>query len=697
MTKILLLYFQILFAEAFVFSVFFAAWALVRTIRPAPVSLRWCVWGIAVQFWLAAGFQCLLALHLFNLSGAAVWTLLGLLLGCSLLSRGDWRKFLRQPHLWWRWTRASLQRERVLLAAAVPVLAALAICLVRPALGYDFLMYHGIKAALWVQDGAMYHLPTPGNWSFYANFSAGGSVVPAWAMLLVHSDRLVSLASVLHWPFFVLAVYVLGRELSLAPRAAWLIAWLLASLPGVLFFKGDGLVDIPMQSFMICATAFALHGLRRPDNGRLLVWQGAACGLAGAFKLTGLPVAAILMASPLLALGLGAIGPVFLRRWLLGLLVCALCVLPWNLYDIAETGAPFSPFPIVVAGLHLGQTVPDMTWYLKCLPQSPHSRPIQELIALRQVFISNFPGRMDPFILPFFLIAPLGFVRLFQRQWRQAVLLVVLSICLAGLYASGSFTSIRLSHASINGRFFLLGFAWLAILGYPASALWRRRADLYLVAVILFELAAFAFYYWTADSLAVLPAVLLALLVAGLLLCRRLHLAPGAWAAITGLAFLPISFLIFFKLDDALRPQFMQNRWDWKADYAPAYLAVDQPGHPHRIDFTAGPKQAGEQTLPFLLVGRELQNRVFYVPISRSGMLYPDSDPDRLKEADYAAWHQRLLMDRIDYVMSYAPASAELDWMHAHPEAFAKVAGWEGADRDEAWGLYSVLPATTQD
>ena len=514
-------------------------------------------------------------------------------------------------------------------------------------------------------------------------------------MLLFHSDRLVSLASVLYWPFFVLCNYALGRELGLASRGAWLIAWLIASVPSVLFFKSDGLVDVPMHSFLACALVFALRGLRLSRYGALLPWLGIACGLVGSCKLTGLPVAAILMASPVLMLRPGIPLSLLARRTLLGLLLCLLCVLPWCLYDVAATGFPLSPFSISVAGLQLGQTPPDMTWYLGMPVPSLHPRWVQEIIALRQVFISNFPGRVDPFILPLLVLAPVGWWRLWKREWRLALLLGILTLCFAGFYASGSFTSIRLTHASINGRFFLAALAYLAMLGYPTLRRLGPKVDLCLAIVILFELGAFAFYDWSPDSLATFPACAGALLLLSIALYRLAGASRRASMALTLLAVLPAWILGSFALHDALRAGFLHQRWDWKAAYAPAYTAVDDPGHPHRIALTSGPYQKGEEMQPLLLTGRDLQNDVTYVPISRSGALVPDSDAQRLAEADYDAWQGRLRSGHVDYVMSFIPDSAELDWMRSHPEAFEKIAGAEG-DPEGTWGLYRVRPAVNK-
>lgn len=83
-------------------------------------------------------------------------------------------------------------------------------------------------------------------------------------------------------------------------------------------------------------------------------------------------------------------------------------------------------------------------------------------------------------------------------------------------------------------------------------------------------------------------------------------------------------------------------------------------------------------------LGRELQNEVVYVPVTVSGELaHFGPGYNRREQADLKAWLTRLHEQEVDFVMSFAPAGLELEWMKRESAFFTKVVG---NDRD--WGMY---------
>jgi hypothetical protein len=74
----------------------------------------------------------------------------------------------------------------------------------------------------------------------------------------------------------------------------------------------------------------------------------------------------------------------------------------------------------------------------------------------------------------------------------------------------------------------------------------------------------------------------------------------------------------------------------------------------------------------FMFMGRNLQNRILYIPITETGEIRPlVGDEDLLrKDASYTQWLKRLQAKRITDVVSFPPRSTELQWMRDHPESF---------------------------
>jgi len=689
-------YLRILVAEVFLFSIAFFTWNLVRRLAPLPLSLRWCAWGVLVQFWLTIAFHGLRALHAFTLYGAGAVALLSILLGLCLAGpTGIWN-VAGQGNLVWRWIRRSAKREKLMLLLLPLICTQLVVAFVRPPIGYDFQTYHGVKAALWVQHPESFEFAAPGGWSLYHHLTAQGSIVTAWMMLLFHSDRLVSAASVLFWPFFCLCVYALAREFRLNSRSSWLMAWFISSLPAVLYMKAQVYVDLPMHADIICSVAFAMYGFRQQKTS-LLGFQGMAVGLAAATKITALSVAGILMASPLLLYGRKMDWKLWLQRWGVAIVLCALPIIPWMLYTYLSTGYPFSPLPISVAGLQLGQASPDMHWYLET-PVIFH-RPVwlENIWVFGQMFYSISNWMLGLFIVPFLLLAPWGLYRLSRINWRAAVLLTLLTLAFVSFYLNGSFKMVRLLYAYSDGRFFLSLLAWSALLGFLCLKRYRKTVELLMAGVVAWELIRFAVADWSPNALHELPLVLAGMAFVGWFFHRFSPSTPRLRQLAIWLILVPATLLCLGRLNDALRLEYFANQVGWMDDFPQILPVIDRPPRAYRIAVTSGPIQLSNRDLYYPFFGRELQNQVLYIPISLDGGIIPDSDPDRLEEANYAAWLERLQKQNVDFVMTFSPRSIEMDWMDDHPEIFTRIptapslrAENLGSDSRLNWGLYRV-------
>src|SRR5262249_42021968 len=103
-----------------------------------------------------------------------------------------------------------------------------------------------------------------------------------------------------------------------------------------------------------------------------------------------------------------------------------------------------------------------------------------------------------------------------------------------------------------------------------------------------------------------------------------------------------------------------------------------------RVALTSGPHQRADNWLMYAFQGSHLQNRLFYIPLSLSGQIYPFNDPQYAATADREAWLARLQASGIDAVFSFNPASIQLEWLKQSPDRFTPVVG------DASWGLFLV-------
>ena len=107
---------------------------------------------------------------------------------------------------------------------------------------------------------------------------------------------------------------------------------------------------------------------------------------------------------------------------------------------------------------------------------------------------------------------------------------------------------------------------------------------------------------------------------------------------------------------------------------------------PITLAVTAGPMQAANNWFTYFFFGRRFQNRLIYVPPTRSGRVVHFGPNQTLQSVgDQQAWTQRLHAQGVHAVLSFLPRSVESVWMDQSPEQFKKLAG------DEEWGLYAVV------
>lgn len=660
----------------------------------ADFLVRWVATAAALAWLQLVVFHLLSLAGIFSIGPAACVS--AVLAGSGLLLLGGlrgarealaqersfafraWRLASRSPHRYW------------VLAFAVLAAPGLLRAVILPPLGWDSLTYHAVKAGMWVQGSGTDSMIGPGTWAYYRNMLGGGEVLTAWAMLPMHADTLVGCLEAAQWLALGLAVMLLVRRIGVREPFSSCAAGFVLSIPTVRLILGSGYVELGLLFALVGGVALALAAFRgRP---RLLAASAAALGVAAATKLPAIPVSLGLL---LIGVGRAVVGG---RRGgrvsaLAGVLAFAAALGPFLFLTYQRTGTLFAPFAIRIGDLVLGSAPPEVEWYLDRPIPAP-SALAAEARSLAQVF--QLPTTRSEALGALALI-PLG-VAVFRarhvtRRNPFAALLigVVIAVSAVGYFSPG-FAPIRYRWSDSSSRF-LLPIVVLAVVASvagsdPRSAGWRRYG-LVLRATALLMLALHSVRGFSPASLLGIAAVVagLAVLLAAMRLASR---ARGG--AVLGLSLVAAAVFGLGVLRDALRQDFIGM--DIALHVTPRYWAkalpaVDARGVNRRIAVTSGPWQDLDNWFVYPFMGRRLQNRVLYVPVSPDGTVEPFRSGTTLdgmaRSADYEAWIDRLRQHDVTDIMSFKPASLELLWMDRHPERFERLAGLDGY-----WGLYRV-------
>ncbi|MEK7485934.1 MAG: hypothetical protein AABZ60_16550 [Planctomycetota bacterium] len=198
-----------------------------------------------------------------------------------------------------------------------------------------------------------------------------------------------------------------------------------------------------------------------------------------------------------------------------------------------------------------------------------------------------------------------------------------------------------------------------------------------------------AFYGWATFEFLVIPSLLVLFFVLGFLFKRakRLHSVKSCLVLFLLFWLLGLPLLETYRnqirhkaLTQSSIYQFVPTHW------IPAVSVVDQTSQPLNIAVTSGPHKFADHWFMYFFLGHELQNRLFYIPITFTRQIVPlhPSFFDK-RFGNFLSWFQRIRDQKIDYVMSFDPCSIELEWMREHPESFEFVVG-----EPLIFGLYRI-------
>ncbi len=685
-------------AEFMAFALFYAGYALAdRFFRPERLSVRWsaaALFGLTIS---TLGFHAILWIGRFTLpAGLALSAVLlvaaGRLLPLSSFGRrftADLADLTRGLRRWRDW--------RIALVAVFALAALLtgAKTLLIPPMGWDTLTYHGVKAALWVQQGGPISFDAPGGWSIYRLYFGGSEIIPAWVMLPFRSDVLVPFSDWVVCMALGLVAYALARTLGLPRWTAATQAFFLLSIPAI--HRSAGLV--------YAEPVIALAMLGAVLFGTLYFRGGGAPALALSVALLGVMAGVKTVAIPLAAAG-GAVllvaawrrgdlrrGPSILRL-AVGVAVGAAAVVPWLIQNAAVCGHPLSPLSVRLFGITLGQSNPAMDWILSDATSA--FQWANEWQVLRVLFGTDYINpRLGPLVIPVLLLLPAGLLALKGRDRWAAALLGILAFANLAIFYSSGMTMVRYTFARSTARF-LVPLVVVAVVAAPLA--FRRGKAQTVCGIVLAVMTLFQLeenLMWGTSGLVarLAPVIAVLLMLLGL---GALGLAQEgrrkALAAVLGL--IPLLVLPPLSvLKEETRAGMYNDRllwmhhpfsryWSW------AVAMVDKPGESYRIAITAGPWQTADNWFAYPFFGSRLQNRLAYVPVTATG----DAVDFRATKAyfdsgDREAWVRRLREQSFTHVMSFAPDSLELRWLWTDPAMFEVMAA------GPTWGLFRILDA----
>lgn len=630
---------------------------------------------------------------------------------------------VRRPAGWLLAALGALAGLRLARAAAAPPL------------GWDGLTYHLLKAGRFVQDGGAVAEAAPDAWRIYQHLAPGGEVLWAWAMLPLRADTLVPLAEAAVWAAVPLAVYALARQLGVARDCAVLAAATVGALPASVALIGSAYVDNAAAAALLLGALFAARSSASPQGRPAEAALAAAgLGLAIGVKLSvaaaAVPLSAVvaatawrrragrgrLLAACAAAAAVGA--PSYLATWAatgsplfpFGLRVAGRDLLPGLETGVMAVGRPVSTAEATALalwrptseGAFIGPGLAALAVAVlaaAALPRLLRDRRrrgtalLLAAAAAATVAVAS-TGALEPVRTTldaavagrYFLIVPAALAVLgaaARGRWTGIAWGLALTAALWQARPRG-WTAEEAAPLACTAA---LGLALVSVSAALLVAARRRRRRTARIGTALAAGSA-----GSARSSARPPgrtARIGAALAAGSAgSARSSSRPPGRTARIATALAAAVALAAAAATLDGLRARWRYPLWEASARpraplfhlhrLHPVYAAawslwrdLDRPD-PLRLAVTAGWDGRGHHWHRYPLLGRRLQNRVLYVPVTAGGEVIDYRDADRLAAAaSFRTWLARLDAARVDVVVSLAPRwTVEDAWARAAPELF---------------------------
>ncbi|HEY9070814.1 MAG TPA: hypothetical protein VIV61_11215, partial [Candidatus Ozemobacteraceae bacterium] len=598
-------------------------------------------------------------------------------------------------------------RIRLNQALATPVRRFVLFCLgaillgaargiVNLAITTDSLTYHMMYIGRFIQGGGWFDLDAPGDWGVLCRFYAdGGEILTAWWLLPFHGDLLAGLSGLPGWGLAMAALYEMARRLGLPARRAALPALLVGFMPAVYAFIASVYVDIHLLGNLLGGSLFFLVAWTAEAGPAKPGWHSPA---GAPFLLCGLGLGNALAIK---ILSLSGVGAAFLllgirtvwnrapewrpRFWLLGFAGLAAVGMRHYLVSYLTWGSPSWPFPLNLPGIPLFPGSPARAAYMQYLSGLTEtlfagSPPGFALGWMAKWLFGITPVAIGPVGLLALVLAPAGLCLAWERnRGFAAFALLVLAASAASLLGPDMW-NFHLLFCRVNARLYTFPMAILLLLAALALERWRdvpRRLALGLMTGLGGIASTFSlFTVWTTGH-ACLDLLLAAIPpIAALLPVQELP-RPGfdrkrAALLCTVLVVILTALPVFKGMLREGQLLAAHEGHELDRSTSPAWVTCDNPQRPRRIAFATGwDGVLGYAWYWGALLGRNLQNHVTYIPITRAGEVVEYRDPAMVaRVADSDSWLRRLRKERIDTVVLFPPYPPEHAWVTARPDLF---------------------------
>jgi hypothetical protein len=583
-----------------------------------------------------------------------------------------WKADRENVSTWWR---LQTRPFRIVIGVGAGcVLVRLVHGLLAPCLTWDALTYHLYKPAMWVQAGAMISTAGPDAAGYYAWFPPYGDAVWGWWLLAMRGDTFIAPIAIAQFLMILVGAYAAARALGAPLLRSTAAALAIGFTPAVLNLAAAIYVDNFVVALWVAGVLFLVRAFERPAVEDAVLASAAFAILAGV-KGSVLPIS-----------GLGILAALATMRTVRASALVLLTAIPAAVPSLLAwhaTGSPLYPLTLNIGGRSLFPGNSELEWLLRAGWMTPQAMAEAQRLLFGRLFFPWERLNTDFFNLGLgmFCLVPaaiVGSLSFLARRSDRAILafLLISALVSVGSVAGDANIALRLWWWGLLGRLVMVAVAAAVLVAAKWDSRWSTVC-LWLCAALglvvgwprgtsIVDLRAFVTF---------LPA-----LVSGgiaVVIMRRLRGRPRiVVAALTAVALVAAL--------SAVRDRFRYAFYDaaakwrsydthpidarWTASW-PIWEHLDvEPGA--TIAVAAGWDGIGHNWYRYPVMGRRLQNRLIYVPITNDGSFVDYGSDRRPTNLSCQAWLKRLAAAGATHFLLLPPLPYEDTWIRSLPGVF---------------------------
>lgn len=241
-----------------------------------------------------------------------------------------------------------------------------------PVMGWDYIAYRGLKAALFVQNNGLFTFKLPGGWQFYSLMPANTEIIFSYLMLGTRNDVLIIIFDFVSFILLAMPIWAYSYERT-SSDWKWTLALLIWWLPVLREGIGFAQAETQLTFFLLAGILFLTDFINQRHYSSLGLC-GLSLGIAYGIKPIILPQVALFgLATILIAFRDSKQALKILAIWSISFLFLSL---PWFIYSSIKTGLPLSPLPISILGIELGKAPEALEWNMRRIENVPYVVPV---------------------------------------------------------------------------------------------------------------------------------------------------------------------------------------------------------------------------------------------------------------------------------------------------------------------------------